>query len=442
MRGVWLSALALALALLCAPAVEAQQILPGFPPGVFQDRAALDASGGVVTPTYSYNFPTSGVIDSGNMTYTGSLGTYIDSSAHLVAATTNAARFDYSPTSVGTPVGLLIEEPRKNYLLQSNGFGTTWGPVHLTQSKNVTGIDGTTSAWTFTAAAGSYQAVTGQSITSNGTFSETLYVKKGTWNYIFLMVQGQTANYWATAIFDLNAGAMTQSAVGTTGGTIASTSVTPAGNSFYRIDITGTVAGLANYNPQFGFANTATGNSFDTYGQPVARTWAGTETFIATDAQIEFGNSPTSYVPTTTATVTRTADVLQLTGGALATCLGGAAGSVAVKTPDGQAATVGTLLSENGVVELGETAANKATTAVGTALTSSNTATWTGANDTGLSWSTTAGLIDLNATVTSDAVSRAPGANFYLGSNAGTSAFWNGHFTSIACYNTYQAAPQ
>ena len=61
-------ALALALNLFCCQVASAQSPLPGFAPGVFQSRAAIDAPGG---PAYSYSFATQGVIDAANMAYSG-----------------------------------------------------------------------------------------------------------------------------------------------------------------------------------------------------------------------------------------------------------------------------------------------------------------------------------------------------------------------------------
>jgi hypothetical protein len=156
--------------------------------------------------------------------------------------------------------------------------------------------------------------------------------------------------------------------------------------------------------------------------------------------QVELGAFATSAIPTAGSPVSRGADSVQPISTA-ATCLGGSQGGLILKTNDGQAAATATLMSANGTVMLGETSANKLNTAIGTSLTSSNTATWTGANDSGLGWSSTAGVVDLNGTTTTDANSRSPSANFYLGSTGGSSAFWDGHFKSLACYNTYQSAP-
>jgi hypothetical protein len=92
---------------------------------------------------------------------------------------------------------------------------------------------------------------------------------------------------------------------------------------------------------------------------------------------------------------------------------------------------------------LGETSANAATTALTASLTSSNTATWTGAVDTGLAWGPSTGTIGLNGVFTKDSGNaRTPAAPVYLGSTSGSSAFLDGDISSVACYNTQLAKPQ
>jgi hypothetical protein len=139
--------------------------------------------------------------------------------------------------------------------------------------------------------------------------------------------------------------------------------------------------------------------------------------------------------------VARAADVVT-PAGVLATCLGGSKGSLVINTNDGQASRAATLVSANGTVMLGETSGNNAATALSSALNSSNTATWTGPNDIGLAWGPATGTIALNGVVTNDNHARTPGSPFSLGSTSGSSAFWDGHIKSIACYNRQLARPQ
>ena len=318
--------------------------------------------------------------------------------------------FDYSPTSIGTPLGLRVEEGRTNVALQSQNFGTTWAigvGVGTVTTSYATGPDGvSTSAARLQIASGPANS-TALSQTVANAASETntvsVYVKSNTGSnqtFSLKLTQAGVADHFSS---DLMA--------------------TPSWQRF-------------TFSAAFGSGGTGTFIGF-----------ASSSAGAAADLQIfgyqaEFNTSfPTSYIPTGASTVSRAADVMQIVGTA-ATTLGNTKGALVVKTKDGQASHTATLVSANGVVMLGETSANNLTTAVGTALTSSNTATWTAPNDSGLGWSATAGTVDLNATATSDANARTPSAPFYLGSTSGSSAFYDGHFGSIAIYNSYTAMPQ
>ncbi len=92
---------------------------------------------------------------------------------------------------------------------------------------------------------------------------------------------------------------------------------------------------------------------------------------------------------------------------------------------------------------LGKTTGNLGTTSVGATLSTGNTGTWTGANDLGLAWDATGGIIQLNAgTVATDATARTPASTFHVGSTSGSSAFFNGYITRLTGYNTKLAFPQ
>lgn len=52
--------------------------------------------------------------------------TRVNSSGYIEGVNANLPRFDFSPTSIGTCLGLLIEEARSNIILQSADLATTW----------------------------------------------------------------------------------------------------------------------------------------------------------------------------------------------------------------------------------------------------------------------------------------------------------------------------
>ena len=206
-------------------------------------------------------------------------------------------RLDYNPATLAAN-GLLIEQASTNLALQSNTFSNaTWtkdtGLTSVTQ--NATGIDGTTSAWTVLAAAGTGNHWLYQSQgSSNYTYS--VYAKAGTANWIAI-ADGQGAKTNGV-FFNVATGA-----IGTTNGTrFSNPTITSIGNGFYRCTAQVTVGD--------NFMSVAI-NTAD--NQALNWSAAGTETVIITDTQSEALAFPTSYIPTGAAQVSRAADVATAT---------------------------------------------------------------------------------------------------------------------------------
>jgi hypothetical protein len=180
-------------------------------------------------------------------------------------------------------------------------------------------------------------------------------------------------------------------------------------------------------------------------GYTATHTWSnptGAANFLAWGGDAELGATVTSYIPTTTAPVTRAADNITATG-ALATLLSGSSGSIAVwiNSAD-QNGVAKTLVDANGTTLLGTTAGNNATSAVGATLTSTNIAAWTLVNNLGFSWNASGGLLDVINTTTTDSTARTPVGPFHLLSTGGTSNFWNGNVGTMLFYASKQPAPQ
>ena len=98
------------------------------------------------TATLNLDF-TTGVLDS-RLTFTRSTtATYINSSGYITSAAINAPRFDYSPTTIGEPRGLLIEGQATNLVNYSTGMSQSpWfyaTNVLLTVNLGGTAPDGT-----------------------------------------------------------------------------------------------------------------------------------------------------------------------------------------------------------------------------------------------------------------------------------------------------------
>jgi hypothetical protein len=187
----------------------------------------------------------------------------------------------------------LIEKVRENLILQSEAFNTTWlTNASPTITANTTvAPDGTTTGDTIAASganSGAYQAIT---VASGVEHSFSVYIKNISGATDVLL--GCDLNP-INAIINFNA---STGAIISTGAGITGSSVTNAGNGWYR------VAGT--------YVSTGTSNTFVVFG-------TGVMSFAAWGAQLETGVT-TDYIPTTTAAVSVgiTADIprLDYTGG-------------------------------------------------------------------------------------------------------------------------------
>jgi len=217
--------------------------------------------------------------------------TTVNSAGLIVSVASGTPRSYYDPTTLAYR-GYLAEGARTNLCLQSNVFTTTWVPTNLTPVQNVTSPDGTANGWTFTESVDggivSHQCI--QSITVANTTAHTfsMWVKKGVRTQVYLtMVCATTV---AAGLFDVNAG--------TVGSIIGAATITACPDGWYRCTITGTSD-----------STTASVRMFSKSGG-VDYQGNGSIAFYGFGAQLEAGSFASSYIPTTTASVPRNADVL------------------------------------------------------------------------------------------------------------------------------------
>lgn len=236
-----------------------------------------------------------------------SLDTYV---ATPGAAPTSTAyygpRFTYDPVTKA-PLGLLIEEQRTNLCLQSEDLGTSWINVNSSEILNTL----ISPAGTLTAdklvedtAAGEHY-INSASVTwaGNTQYTASVYLKAG--ERTRAQLQYGTGGNWVngerTANFDLSAGTVV-----TSPGSPATASITSVGNGWYRCALTATTvaspsaSGLLVKTIQSGTTTSYTGD--------------GTSGIYIWGAQLEAGAKESSYIPTTTASATRSADVSNVTG--------------------------------------------------------------------------------------------------------------------------------
>ena len=221
------------------------------------------------------------------------VGEYIKTTSTI----NSAPRFDHDPET-GESLGLLVEESRTNLLLQSNGFDTTWteSSSSITAASG-TAPDGTNTAWELkdTVDGGPTPHAIVQSYTgwtSGTTYTFSCWMKAGTLTeggFIFTSaVFGAVLN----ARFNLTTGALISASTGVT----ASSVLYP--NGWVRVIATATATATDTGNFSIRIMDGSTSYQGD-----------GTGTILIWGAQLEAGSFPTSYIPTTTAAVTRAADV-------------------------------------------------------------------------------------------------------------------------------------
>jgi hypothetical protein len=246
-----------------------------------------------VRPTLSFDFVNAGVLDP-SVTFTRpTSATYFDETGILRVANPNTPRFDFSPSTLAAQ-GLLIEESRTNLTLQSEDFATTWTVTGATVSTNATTApSGTTTADKLQEDTSTGSHLVTQNITfTAASHTASIFAKKAERDWIRVLFFDGTNTF--SAFFNLNTGT-----VGTITGAGATASIQNVGNGWYRCAVTATAsAGSGSFAPRVALADNNSSYAGST----------GSGIFIW-GAQIEAGAFPTSYIPTTTTALTRSADV-------------------------------------------------------------------------------------------------------------------------------------
>ena len=242
-----------------------------------------------VLPRMALDF-TTGVLDS-RVTVVRALNTAtrVNSSGLIESVNANLPRFDYDPITLA-PKGLLIEELRTNLVPYSQDFSDpAWSKSNVAATADTTiAPDGTTTADTLTASSVSgftWQVV---SFTGNGDKTMSCFVKAGTAATSVVQIRDATA-IANRGYFIITWTAGVPSVVRLTTGTVLGVDAFPDG--WYRLRLLASNVVAANSN-QYRF---------------LPDTTAGTGTVIVWGVQAENGAFATSYIPTTTTSLTRNA---------------------------------------------------------------------------------------------------------------------------------------
>lgn len=246
-----------------------------------QDLGLVDFRSGVLDPRLSHSG--------------GAGGTYYNAAGVMVVSA-GEPRFDHHPTTL-KPLGLLVEPQRTNLLLHSQDFtNAIWAKSNITVTPDATAaLDGTVTADKVEAIASTN--TTGRYISAAATATALVYsifVKKGNISTVNLRLRNDTtATNFATASLNLDTGAITG-----TGWTAY-----PYANGWFRAIFTQSTG-------------ITIGDAMSVYYGATSQVLTAGDHWYAWGAQLEAGAWASSYIPTTTATVTRSADVCSGTSSA------------------------------------------------------------------------------------------------------------------------------
>jgi hypothetical protein len=253
---------------------------------------------------------TSGVLDS-RITFTrASSGTRVNSSGVIESVASNLPRFDYDPVTLA-PKGLLIEEQRTNLLTYSSEFeNTAWTKADVTIIVNATTApDGTISADKLVenTATSSHYTLSTYSLTVGTTYTFSVFFKAAGRNQLIIAGGGLSGQGY-NPTFDAGTGLVTYAPIGS--------KLEKFPNNWYRASIPFTASGTLGILLYLGINNS---NNY---------TGDGTSGIYIWGAQLEAGAFPTSYIPTTSATVTRAADNASMVGSNFSSWYNQSAGTI------------------------------------------------------------------------------------------------------------------
>ena len=254
-------------------------------------------------------------------------GTFVDSAGVLQTAATDVPRFDHNPTT-GESLGLLVEESRTNLLLRSEEFQTTWALSQLlafgsgSVADATTAPNGTLTADRITENSANAQRFVNQAvsgISASSTITASCYVKfdSPSRNFSLQVTDAPSGGSGYAELYLTQSGVVTSPTPSSF--TNRTATVENVGSGWYRVRLTITTAAVTTITIRLFIVDASNAQVYLGNGTSGIYVWG---------AQLEAGAFPTSYIPTTTAAATRSADVASITGSAFTSFYSQSAGTL------------------------------------------------------------------------------------------------------------------
>lgn len=238
-----------------------------------------------------------------SFTSRASTATYFDSDGVM-----QTAAVDQDRNAAYYPIDGVFYGPSKQYegaatnlLLRSETFDQSdWTKARSSITANaVTAPDGTTSGDKLiedSTASSTHFAAQSVSLTTGTTYTFSAFLKKGERTWARFILTNTAFSDTVSAFFDIENGV-----VGVTSGPVDEAKIEEYADGWFRCSVTATTNASASSSAQIYIAEGDNDTTISGDGSSGLYVWG---------AQIEVGSVPTSYIPTTTATVTRSADVV------------------------------------------------------------------------------------------------------------------------------------
>lgn len=236
-----------------------------------------------------------------------STGRFVGSNGLIQSAGNNVARFDHDPVTLACK-GLLIEESRTNSIADSNAFNNWTMSNSTVAASSVANPEGSLSAWKVVedSLLSSHTVTRSFSAVSGTTYTASVWLKSAENGFALVGLTSAGGGFAGAAFISVNlsTGAVTTA----TGSPVGAASVAYS-NGWFRVSFS--LAAIATFSALIDIRLSRDG------------LWAnrvylgnGVNGMYCYGAQVEAGSFPTSYIPTTTASVIRSADVCSITGSA------------------------------------------------------------------------------------------------------------------------------